>query len=197
MILPAETVIAIDTHIAFEIPSGTYAQIASRSSLAKKDINVVGGVCDAGYTGNIIIQLNNTTKSNISLQANDKIAQIIFLPLVQIEKLQRVDKREDLIASERGNKGFGSSDQQNLKAELSKPTFSVGELTDNQRKQLENLLDEYQNLFSNQLGKCDIVKHEIDTGNERAIRQNAYQRPIAEKKVIREEVEKMLENGVI
>jgi dUTP pyrophosphatase len=92
LILAADKVTLIDTHIAFEIPPGTYAQIAPRSSLAQKGIDVVEGVCDAGYTGNIIVQLKNTTKSDIIMQRNDKIAQIIFLPLVQIEKLQRVNK---------------------------------------------------------------------------------------------------------
>jgi len=80
---------------------------------------------------------------------------------------------------------------------VEKLNLSIRTLTNNQRKQFENLLEEYQDLFSNELGKCDIVMHEIDTGNEQAIKQNAYQRPIAEKKIIREEVEKMLEKGVI
>ncbi len=47
------------------------------------------------------------------------------------------------------------------------------------------------------MGKCGIVKHEIDTGVERPIKQHAYQRPLAEKRVIQQEVEKMLEQGAI
>jgi len=194
LLLPAQKVTQVDTRIAFEIPANTYVQIASRSSLAKKGINVVGGVCDAGYTGNIIVQLQNTTGNDIILQKNDKIAQAIFLPLVSIDKLLRVEKREQLKSSTRAIKGFGFSNQQLLGENSG---FSVGSLTINQQKQLDKLLEEYQDLFSNELGKCDIVKHEIDTGNERPVRQHAYQRPIAEKKVIREEVEKMLEKGVI
>ena len=190
MILLAQTTIAIDTNIAFEIPAGTFAKIESRSSMAKKGINAVGGVCDAGYTGNIIIQLQNTTTSDYSIQRNDKIAQIIFLPLVSIDKLQRVQTRDELKASSWSTKGFGSSDQ--LQAE-----FSTESLTSNQQKQLDQLLEEYQDLFDKNLGKCGIVKHEIDTGMERPIKQYAYQRPLAKKKVIQQEVEKMLEQGAI
>src|SRR6266496_4417593 len=87
-------------------------------------------------------------------------------------------------------KGFGSSDQ--LQAE-----FSTETLTDNQQKQLDNLLEEYQDLFNKNLGKCGIVKHEINTSMERPIKQYAYQRPLAEKKVIQQEVEKMLEQDAI
>jgi len=110
LILLAQTTTAVDTNIAFEIPTGTFAKIESRSSMAKKGINAVGGVCDAGYTGNIIVQLQNTTTSDYSIQRNDKIAQIIFLPLVSIDKLQRVQTRDELKASSRSTKGFGSSD---------------------------------------------------------------------------------------
>ena len=104
--------------------------------------------------------------------------------------MERVQLREELKASSRSTKGFGSSDQ--LQAE-----FSTEALTSNQQKQLNNLLEEYQDLFDKNLGKCGIVKHKIDTGVERPIKQHAYQRPLAKKKVIQQEVEKMLEQGAI
>ena len=190
LILPAQAVAAVDTNIAFEIPTGTFAKIESRSSMARKGIHAVGRVCDAGYNGNIIVQLHNTTSSDYSIQRNDKIAQIIFLPLVLIEKLERVQSREELKASSRSTKGFGSSDQ--LQAE-----FATEAITSNQQKQLDNLLEEYQDLFDKNLGKCGIVKHEINTGIERPIKQHASQRPLAKKRVIQQEVEKMLEQGAI
>src|SRR6266487_1668716 len=84
LILLAQTTIAVDINIAFEIPTRAFTKIESRSSMAKKGINAVGGVCDAGYTGNIIIQLQNTTTSDYSIQRNDKIVQIIFLPWYQL-----------------------------------------------------------------------------------------------------------------
>ena len=59
------------------------------------------------------------------------------------------------------------------------------------------MLEEYQNLFNKNLGKCGIIKHKIDTGIERFIKQHVYQRPLAKKKVIQQKVEKMLEQGTI
>ena len=87
--------------MAIEIPVGTYAQIASRSSKSSKGINVMGGVCDAGYNGNIIVQLHNNTSQDHIIQKYDKIAQLVLLPLVNIQKLERVTKREEIPASER------------------------------------------------------------------------------------------------
>src|SRR4051794_28683856 len=74
LILSAQTTTAVDTNIAFEIPTETFTKIESRSSIAKKSIHVVGEVCNAEYIGNIIIQLQNTTTSDYSIQRNDKIA---------------------------------------------------------------------------------------------------------------------------
>jgi len=106
----------VDTFIAIEIPVGTYAQIASRSLKSSKGINVVGGVCDAGYNGNIIVQLHNNTSQDHIIQKHDKIAQLVLLPLVNIQKLERVTRREEIPASERQQKGFGSSDATYLQA---------------------------------------------------------------------------------
>src|SRR4051794_2144878 len=114
----------VDTKIAFEISLGTFVKIESRSSLAKKGINVVGGVCNAKYTDNIIVQLQNTTNDDIILQKHDKIAQAIFLPLVSIDGLQQVEKRNQLKASSRATQSFGSSNQNQLLAE--KSSFAVG-----------------------------------------------------------------------
>jgi deoxyuridine 5'-triphosphate nucleotidohydrolase len=196
LILAAGKITAVDTFIALEIPRGTYAQIASRSSLARKGINAVGGVCDAGYTGNIIVQLQNTTTNDIILQKHDKIAQLVFLPLVNIEQLQRVEDRLQLGQSERGTKGFGSSNQPAYHNEV-KPAYGLGELTSNQQKQFDKLMEEYQDLFQTDLGQTNIVRHEIDTGQERPIHQPARPCAPGERKIIQKEIQDMLEKGVI
>ena len=174
LILPAKATTLVNTFIALEIPEGTYAQLATRSSWAKKGITTVGGVCDAGYTGDIIVQLHNNQEQDYIIQRNEKIAQLILLPLVDIEKLERVDERMDLPASGRQQSGFGSSDRQQLKNEAIPTAYTVGELSARQRKQLDDLLEEYQDLFNNDLGRCGIEKHSINTEFARPIKQYAY-----------------------
>ncbi|KAG9284375.1 hypothetical protein G9A89_023632 [Geosiphon pyriformis] len=74
----------IDLKIALEIPTTTMVQLASRSSLAKKKINIREGIIDAGYVGNIIAMLQNDSEKSYIIDSNEKIAQAIFLPLVKV-----------------------------------------------------------------------------------------------------------------
>ncbi|KAG9290688.1 hypothetical protein G9A89_011651 [Geosiphon pyriformis] len=55
LILQPKFLTKINLKIALEIPAGAMIQIASRSSLASKRINIRRGVIDAGYTGDITI----------------------------------------------------------------------------------------------------------------------------------------------
>ena len=107
--LPPGEVIFINTQIAMEIPNGTYCQIKSRSSLAKKSIDVKAGTIDAGYTGDIGILLFNSSKATHQIQPNERIAQAIFMPLVNIAKLKEVQTREELGKTDRGQDSFGST----------------------------------------------------------------------------------------
>ncbi|KAG9305753.1 hypothetical protein G9A89_005151 [Geosiphon pyriformis] len=74
----------IDLKIALEIPVTTMVQLASRSSLAKRGINIRGGIIDAGYVGNIIAMLQNNSEKAYIIEPNKKIAQAIFLSLIRV-----------------------------------------------------------------------------------------------------------------
>ncbi|KAG9297152.1 hypothetical protein G9A89_019433 [Geosiphon pyriformis] len=86
-------------------------QIASRSLLASKKINVKGGIIDAEYTEDITIMLQNETDKPFKIEHAEKIAQAIYLPLINISGLQSINNREQLGKSERGIQGFGSTEQ--------------------------------------------------------------------------------------
>ncbi|KAG9303481.1 hypothetical protein G9A89_018377 [Geosiphon pyriformis] len=97
----------IDLKIALEIPATTMVQLASRSSLAKKRINIKRGIIDARYMGNIIVMLQNDSEKAYIIEPNKKIAQAIFLPLVRVAQLMSVGKREELGITVRGIQRFG------------------------------------------------------------------------------------------
>ncbi|KAG9303589.1 hypothetical protein G9A89_018485 [Geosiphon pyriformis] len=98
----------IDLKIALEILATTMVQLASRSSLAKKGINIRGGIIDAEYIGNIIAMLQNNSEKTYVIEPNEKIAQAIFLPLVKIAQLVSVKNREELGITAKEIQGFGS-----------------------------------------------------------------------------------------
>ncbi|KAG9300998.1 hypothetical protein G9A89_018950 [Geosiphon pyriformis] len=92
----------IDLKIALEIPATTMVQLASRSSLVKREINIRGGIIDAEYIRNIITMLQNDSEKAYVIEPNEKIAQAIFLSLVRITQLVSVGKREELGITARG-----------------------------------------------------------------------------------------------
>ena len=79
--------------------------VRDRSSMAAKGIAVTGGVIDAGYRGEIQILLTNLTEAGLKIEAGDKIAQMIPVPVLT----GQVVLVEELADSGRAEKGFGSS----------------------------------------------------------------------------------------
>ena len=77
--------------------------------MAKKGVEVKAGTIDAGYTGDIGIYLFNNSNTTQQIQPNERIAQAIFLPLVNISNLKEVNTREELGQTARGQHGFGST----------------------------------------------------------------------------------------
>ncbi len=78
--------------------------------------------------------------------------------------------------------------------------FRTENLTNEQRIQFEKLINDNRDIFAkdkNDLGKTGIIKHGIDTGDTKPIKQRAYQTGPKEKQIIKIEVEEMLKKGVI
>lgn len=96
----------IHTDIAIALPPGWYGQIVPRSStLRKYGLDVVVGVIDCGYRGELFIQTRNLMETKISLLAGTRIAQLLILPVPQVEWI----RSNSLPESKRGARGFGST----------------------------------------------------------------------------------------
>ena len=95
----------IKTGIAISIPDGYVARIAPRSSLAMNNIDVLAGVVDSSYRGEVKIILMNHADSDYEIKQGDKIAQILIQP-VELWTPHEVKFLDD---TKRGEKGFGSS----------------------------------------------------------------------------------------
>jgi dUTP pyrophosphatase len=94
------------TGLAVAIPEGFYGRLAPRSGLAtKKGLDVLAGVIDADYRGEIGCLLHNTGEEKIELAENSKICQLIIEKIVTPQAVW-VD---DLGDTERGPGGFGST----------------------------------------------------------------------------------------
>jgi len=97
----------IRTGLAVDIPEGYYGRLAPRSGLAtQKGIDVLAGVIDADYRGEIGCLLYNAGDETIDLPAQTKICQLIIEKIITPEAVW-VDS---LAETSRGSGGFGSTD---------------------------------------------------------------------------------------
>ena len=105
-IIPAKERKVVKTGIAIEIPPGYYGRVAPRSGLAvKKGIDVLAGVIDSGYRGEIGVVLQNLSDEDFYFSEGESIAQLI---LEQCNTISWVDV-DELKDSERSDGGFGST----------------------------------------------------------------------------------------
>jgi len=107
VLIPARGQRLVGTGITIGIPQGTYARIAPRSGLAHKEsIGIGGGVIDADYTGEVKVIMMNHGRKSYQVQEGDRIAQMI-IEKIDMSGVMEVDH---LQITDRGNKGFGSTD---------------------------------------------------------------------------------------
>jgi len=111
----------IPTGICVEIPEGFYGRIAPRSGLAvKSGIDVLAGVVDSGYRGQVGVVLINLApqyfltqqditfepSSSFDIHPGDRIAQLIIEKHYSMEWEERNILEKE---TERSQKGFGST----------------------------------------------------------------------------------------
>lgn len=104
-IVPAHGRVLIPTGMFVAIPEGYEIQVRPRSGLAlKKGITVLNtpGTVDADYRNEIGVILFNTSDEDFSIEAGDRIAQIVLNKVEQINWVE-VDELDE---TDRAN-GFG------------------------------------------------------------------------------------------
>ena len=131
-IIPAKGQGIIDTGVAIGLPSGTYGRISQRSGLAVKHyLKVNAGVIEADYTGEVKVVLVNLGTTSYKVHQGDKFGQLMVEKIIS-DKAILV---QDLEATMRGTKGFGSSDEGMTKQVGAAPNCLVsmpGKLQDGQ-----------------------------------------------------------------
>ena len=70
-------------------------------------------------------------------------------------------------------------------------------LSDQQQKELEDLLKHFQTTLQSQPGCTQLIEHRIPAKSERPIRLPPYRLPHAYKERVRQEIEDMLREGII
>ena len=98
----------VGTGVAVAIPEGLVGLVHPRSGLAARHgLSIVNapGTIDSGYRGEILVNLVNLGQHPVSVNAGDRIAQLLIMPVLQAQFLP-VDSLPDSV---RGDTGHGSS----------------------------------------------------------------------------------------
>lgn len=105
-IAPAETVL-LPTGLAIYIADPTIAAtILPRSGLGHKHGIVLGnlvGLIDSDYQGELKVSCWNRGNDHFTVEPGDRIAQLVFVPVIQVA----FEQVEDFIETDRGAGGFG------------------------------------------------------------------------------------------
>jgi dUTP pyrophosphatase len=105
-VIPAHGFASVNTGVAIELPEGTEAQVRPRSGLAAKHgIGLLNspGTIDSDYRGQIRIVLFNASDHDYRIRRSDRIAQLVFGVLTDVE----LEETDSLSETSRGPGGFG------------------------------------------------------------------------------------------
>ncbi|MDP3964071.1 MAG: dUTP diphosphatase [bacterium] len=91
---------------AMQFEAGYVGLFRDRSGLAKNHgLTVLGGVVDSGYRGEYQVIILNTGSEAYTVEAGDKIAQLLLLPI----ETAILEESDSLDQSDRGQGGLGST----------------------------------------------------------------------------------------
>jgi dUTP pyrophosphatase len=100
-----DAVVPVGLTLAY-VEEGFWLRIEPRSGLGfKNSIQPHLGVIDNGYRGDLGVKLYNFGSQTHRVKKGDRIAQFVVYPLIH----PQCEWAEEIVQSDRGNKGFGSS----------------------------------------------------------------------------------------
>ena len=105
-----QLIIVYHTGLAFEIPEGYFGALVPRSSIANKTLTLTNciGVIDAGYRGEVMAKMKATTDVIPAVyKEGERFAQLLILPVPEVQ----FEESTELSESDRGEDGYGSTDQ--------------------------------------------------------------------------------------
>lgn len=94
----------LETGIRVKVPAGCVGFVRPRSS-APKELEVIEGTIDSGFTGDLKVRVNNRSASDYWVKPGVRLAQLVVVPFID----PTVEVVDALPETERGTQGFGST----------------------------------------------------------------------------------------
>ncbi len=119
VILPANSVGAVRTGLAVEIPEGYELQVRGKSGNALKEgLSIAQGVgtIDSGFRGEVVVLIRNSNPFSKSIDVSEMVAQLVLNELPESEFVEV----KELTETVRGDKGLGSTQKAEKAAQQKK-----------------------------------------------------------------------------
>ena len=129
------------------------------------------------------IRIANTTATAVELATGCKLAE--FCPLIEQENVAANNVSVDCNAVKADN----------ITHKLDSSLDPA--LSNDKKEQLKQVLNEFEEIFSDTIGQTNIVYHTIDTGDNPPIRQRARRVPYAFRDESDKQIANMLDQGII
>ena len=104
-IVRAHSTKTLRTGVHVELPPGTCGLLVSKSGLMTKKGLFTTGLVDEGYSGEIMVTVQNFSDEPYMVFAGDKISQLVVIPV----KREPIDIVSKIDGGDRGDNGFGST----------------------------------------------------------------------------------------
>lgn len=95
----------LPTGLALSIPEGHAGLVVGRSGYSSSGLLVTTGVIDSGYTGEVMVMMQNVSPNVLFIAHGDRIAQLLVTPVIT-PIFEEVHASEE---TSRGSGGFGST----------------------------------------------------------------------------------------
>lgn len=112
--IPARGSALVPNGVRAIIPNGYYLEFATRSGMGiKQNLAVHPGIIDAGYSGPLAVKVFNFSNEDQIIKAGKGCVQVKVhkIPEFELKQASKEEFEQYQNNSERGDKGFGSSDK--------------------------------------------------------------------------------------
>ena len=178
--------------VSINVVNGGYlaenAYVQACEDLVQKELYLVPGVITA-HDGGPHVRMTNFGDQDIILHSKTNVGtcQSIYMEEAQETSPVRI------CSLQKSNSALGEHLQKLLEA-------SAELLSEEERFHFADLLKKYQDIFAvskKDLGRTNLVKHRINTGTALPVRKPPRRLPLGKRQTEKEEINNMLERGVI
>ena len=192
-IIPPNSEVLVPGELESQRPIGETGLVHSRDDLPTR-YNILGAaqIVNTWEGNSVPIRLLNPTEKPIRIFRRTRLGTYTAEdPAININELRQSDLEAE------ATRDLPTALDKEPRIPLN---IDSSRLDTDQTQRLDKLLKDYDDVFAytpDQLGRCSLVKHKIDTGNHPPIRLRSYRTSPANREEIDKQINDMLDNGVI